>query len=108
MLPINKARIGCFNYDIEIYKDDVSDNHGDTCLEKKKINLFFNGNKEVLKETLQHEILHALCEDVFKTIKDVEDIAEKEEQFIRIFSPRLMCFVQDNQELANFIWGEEE
>lgn len=107
MLPSHTAKIGCFNYKIEVHGQDVSDNHGDTCLEKKKINLFFNGNKEVLKETLQHEITHVLCEDIFKTIKDIEDLSEKEEQFIRIFSPRMMQFVQDNPELSDFIWGDE-
>ena len=107
MLPSRTARIGCYTYSIEIHDASVSDNQGDTCLDKKRINLFYNGNKEVLRETLQHEILHALCEDIFKTIKEIEDVQDKEEQFIRLFSPRLMAFNQDNPEIADFIWGEE-
>ena len=107
MLPIYTARIGCFNYKIEVHDESVSDNHGDTCREKKKINLFYNGNIEVLKETLHHEIMHTLAEDVFKTIKDIEDLDEKEEQFIRIYSPRMVQFMQDNPELVEFIMGED-
>lgn len=108
MLPVKTARVGCFTYTIELHDASVSDNHGDTCLEKKKINLFDNGNSEVLKETLLHEFLHTLLEDVLRTIKDIESPAEQEEQLIRILSPRLMAWGQDNPELLDFIWGEED
>lgn len=108
MLPVKTARVGCFTYTISVHDEGVSENHGDTCLEKKHINLFDNGNEEVLKETLLHEFLHVLLEDVLRTVKEIENPSEQEEQLIRILSPRLMQWGLDNPELVDFIWGDEE
>lgn len=83
----------------------ASENHGDTDLEKKLINLFFNGNEEVLKETLLHEIEHILLEDIVKATKTIEDLDEREEAIIRLVNPRRMQVVQDNKVLFKWIYG---
>ena len=105
MIPIKKAKIGCFTYDIILSKAKQMSTHGETSVDNKQIIVYSNGNEEVVKETLQHEILHALLEDVVTTIKDIESEDKMEEQLIRFLSPRLMSFALDNPKLARYIWN---
>ena len=104
MLPKKSVRVGCFSYKINLMDSSASENHGDTDLEKKLINLFFNGNEEVLKETLLHEIEHILLEDIVKSTKSIEDTDEREEAIIRLVNPRRMQTVQDNKALFRWIY----
>jgi len=105
MIPVKKAKIGCFTYDIILSKAKQMSSHGETNIDTKQIIVYPNGNEDVVKETLQHEILHALLEDIIPTIKEIESEDKMEEQLIRLLSPRLMSFVLDNPKLAKYIWN---
>ena len=109
MLP-KKVRIGCFSYDLKIHEQAVNQGtHGDTCLEKKLINIFNNGNSEVSRETLLHEILHPAFEDIVKALfpeLKQEEADEREEQIIRLLSPRLMQIFRDNKKITKFLFED--
>lgn len=107
MIPVTKLKVGFYTYNIEIHDEKISDNHGETHRDSKEILLFDNGNEEVMRETAQHEALHALCEDIFATIKDIEKTDDQEEQFIRLFSPRLMQFLIDNPEFRDWLYDND-
>lgn len=79
--------------------------HGETNTDSKQIVVYSNENEEVVRETLQHEILHALLEDIIATIKDLEGEDKIEEQLIRLLSPRLMSFAVENPKLARYLWN---
>jgi len=100
-----RARVGCFDYSVEIHEGHLSENHGDTDRDEKRINIFNSGNDEVVRETLQHELLHALMEDLFQAIKEIEKVDDQEEQFIRLFSPRLFQFALDNPGIIDYMYG---
>lgn len=104
MLPKKSVRVGCFDYAIRLHPSTASDNHGDTNLELKLINLFFNGNEQVLKETLCHEIEHILMEDILKAVASISDDSDKEESIIRLINPRRMQAVKDNKVLFKWMW----
>jgi len=88
-----------------MHSSHSSDNHGDTSLDHKIINLFHNGNIQVLKETLLHEIEHVLMEDILKSTSGISDIDEREEAMIRLVNPRRMLCTSDNKELFAWIYG---
>lgn len=100
----DSIKIGPFNYKLIKSEAHMTDTHGQTSLENKEIVLYKSANFEAMRETLQHEILHVLLEDVIPTIKEIDDSEKMEEQLIRLLSPRLMSLAQENQELAKFLW----
>lgn len=108
MIPISTVKIGPFNYKIIYSEAKFSDTHGATCTSNKEIIVYKDSNEESVKETLQHELLHALLEDIVATIKDLEDEGKMEEQLIRLLSPRLMCLAQDNPELVDYLWKNKK
>ena len=97
-------KIGPFNYKLIKSESHMTDAHGHTSLENKEIVIYKSANFEAMRETLQHELLHVLLEDIVSTIKEIDDADKMEEQLIRLLSPRLMSLAQDNQELAKFLW----
>lgn len=105
MIPVKTIKVGCFTYKIVYAKAKVSDTHGQTCTSNKEIIIFKDDNEEVVRETLQHEILHALMEDITDVIKDIDDTDKLEETFIRLFSPRLMMLIMENPKLARYLWN---
>jgi len=105
MIPFKKIKIGCYSYDIVVAKARQISVHGETNLDTKQILVIDSGNEQILKETLQHEILHALSEDIFGTIKYIDDDEKLEEAFIRLFSPRLMVFCLDNPKAVRWLWN---
>ena len=106
MLPRKSVRVGCFDYKIVVYEasSSASEDHGETNLERKIINLWHNGNEQVLRETLLHEIEHVIYEDVLSSAKDIEDEEKKEETIIRLVNPRRLQTVQDNKVLFRWIY----
>lgn len=97
-------KIGPFNYKLIISEAHMTDTHGQTSLETKEIIIYKSPNLEAMRETLQHEIMHVLLEDIPTTIKEIGDEEKMEEQLIRLLSPRLMSLAQDNPDIAKFLW----
>jgi Zn-dependent peptidase ImmA (M78 family) len=91
-----------YDYEVDFIPNESSDNHGLTDKSKKKIFIEKNINPQVQRETLLHEILHVVCEDMYFFKDD-----EKEEEFIRKFSPRLMHILCNSEEATNFILGKK-
>lgn len=108
MIPVSTAKIGPFNYKIIYSEARFSDTHGVTCTSNKEIIIYRDNNLEAVRETLQHELLHALLEDICASVKDLEDPDKMEEQLIRLLSPRLLDFAQENQELVEFLWKKKK
>jgi hypothetical protein len=108
MIPFKSIKIGCFTYKI-VYADvKVSDTHGQTCTSNKEILIYKDDNEEVIRETLQHEIMHALMEDITDVIKDMDEAEKLEETFIRLFSPRLMMVMTENPKLVKYLWNQKK
>lgn len=106
MIP-KTLKIGPFTYSVSLEKGSGRSNHGETSLETKEIFVQDSGNLQVVKETLQHEILHALLEDVVDAVRNAKDNEEAEETLIRFLSPRLLSFSQDNPKAAKYLWTDK-
>lgn len=99
-----QIKIGGFIYKVK-YKRTVGDHLGITYIDKKLIVISKHDNIEVLKETLIHELLHVLMEDVIESVDDKKDLAVKEEAIIRFVSPRLFQTFKENPKLVAFLFG---
>jgi Zn-dependent peptidase ImmA (M78 family) len=99
---IKRIKVGCFTYDIVVAQVRASDNHGETDRSNKEIFLSDCGNIEVVKETLLHELLHALLEDAQEFGIFADD--NHEERLIRLLSPKLMSVMLDNPKLVEYLW----
>ena len=104
MLPDKTIKIGNFTYKIVNSTFSGNTDHGETCTDSKEILINKNQkNLEVIQDTVLHEALHALCEDLFETIEDINGLDKKEEQFIRIFTPRLLRFIKENSQWTKWL-----
>jgi len=98
-----EIKIGCFTYKVK-YKRTTGKNLGLTDLSKKQITIWKHDNKEVLRETLMHEILHVLMEDVVASVEEKKDLEDKEEAIVRLVNPRLFQVFKDNPNLVEFLF----
>lgn len=101
---IKKVKINGFDWKINYVKSKVADRFGETNMSAKEITIFDSGNDQITKETLQHEILHVLLEDLIPIINKISNEEEAEETLIRLVSPRLYACMNDNPKLAEYLW----
>jgi hypothetical protein len=103
---MKKLKIGCFTYDIISAKIKSPSNHGETNTDTKQILLSDTDNQQVVKETLLHEVLHALLEDAVILNLFTDD--DHEERLVRYLSPKLMAVMQDNPKLVDYLWKKSK
>ena len=103
MLPSSKIKISNFQYKIIESSFSGGDTSGETCLHKKEILINRHSDLQTTQDTVLHEAVHALCEDIFEALGNSEDVEKREESFVRLFTPRLLQFVRDNPKWLEFL-----
>jgi Zn-dependent peptidase ImmA (M78 family) len=98
-----KAKLGFYTYSI-YFKRIQDEHHGLTDLETKEIWINNKDNLELQRETLFHELLHVASEDV-PALKNKDYEGDREEDCIRLQSPRMMQYISDNKWLREFLFG---
>lgn len=100
-----KIRINYFDY---IIKTDAAlvEMLGVTKFDDLVIALDISKPKQIIKETLLHEVLHAVLKDTF-LFEDEAKAEEQEEKMIRILSPALMNLFRSNPKLLTFLFTKE-
>lgn len=105
-LPYKNVKIGPFLYKVlmSTFKSGV---HGETNTDTKQIQFSEQTNIEVLQDTFLHECLHALCEDIIDSIDSIDKAHDKEEQLVRLLSPRLLLFIKENPKWIEWLWKKK-
>lgn len=86
-----------------------SENYGLTFTDQKKIHIFTkNKSRQNVLETVVHELHHLLVFDLSQAIfhYEAEKIFEKEENAIRLTSPRLFQLIKDNKPFFDWLFKE--
>lgn len=113
-VPTN-LQIGPYNFTIEVVEDLTASHntreatagdslYGLTSLDKQLIQLDSEMQGVVVKETLLHEILHAIWEVVGGYQGGKFKISE--EQIVRMISPTLLDTFRRNPDLVEYLFGE--
>jgi hypothetical protein len=102
-----KFKLGTFNWTIK-YLDIESDVHGETLTDSKEIHIITrNKTEQLMKDTLLHECLHVVLEDIVDTAVKIDDKPEViEEHIVRLLTPRLHEMFTNNKELNAYIFGK--
>ena len=100
-------KLGTFDWTIK-YLDVEGDIHGDTDKGKRLIRVFTNTyNEQVIRDTLLHECLHVIFEDITDTVFRMDAKTEDiEEQMVRLVTPRLHSLFTDNEELREYLFNK--
>ena len=102
-----KFKSGFFTWKIIWSEEAVSEMFGKTDEVNKTITMYKHSNKQAERETLFHELLHAVgaefYESIFNFEQDKKEI-DKEENLVRILSPLLMQVLSDNKDLARYLF----
>lgn len=109
-LPFKSIKIGSFNYEIYETTHVSNNDHGETDNDEKRILINTNYSLQVIRDTLLHEIQHAIYHDTFAFDQGGKiDPETHEERAIRLLTPGLMQVMQDNPELVEFLFrGKNE
>lgn len=109
-LPFNRLRIGSFVYRIIETTHITNNDHGETDNDEKRILINTNYSTQVIRDTLLHEIQHAIYNDTFVFEPGTKMDAEvMEERVIRVLTPGLMQVMWDNPILVEFLFrGKNE
>jgi len=94
-----------FDWEIKFIDIEATD-FGETDPDQKEVRIYYkNRSNQNVIETLIHELEHVvmfeLAESVFHY--DAEKAHQKEENLIRLTSPRLFAILRDNIHLMDFI-----
>ena len=100
-------QLGVFNWSIK-YHSSPSEMHGETHRDTKTIDIFTKDyDEQVIKDTLLHECLHVVFEDITDTVFRMEAKSEDiEEQIVRLVTPRIHSLFTDNEELREYIFNK--
>ena len=99
-------KAGFYNWTIVWSEEEVDSCFGKTDAGTKTIIIYKQGNDQVEKETLLHELLHVALDDKCESIFNVEgSVNDKEENLIRLLSPVIMQIICDNRQLCHFLFG---
>jgi len=78
---------------------------GETFIDDQEIDIYTKKRSEiVIKNTLLHELLHVLLEDLIQAVDTNKNLNDKEESLIRLVTPRLFCLLSANPTLARYIF----
>jgi len=86
--------------------DITHDNFGETLMDKKEVVLFHRDHShQEITETLIHELFHVVMYDSADAIFqfDTESNMKKEENAIRLLSPKLFALMRENPKLMKLI-----
>jgi hypothetical protein len=100
-----KFKFSGFDWSIK-FIDLATEDFGETQLDKKQVVIYYKGHAhQEVTETLIHELMHVLMYDAADSIFqfDAESNHKKEENAIRLISPRLFSLLRDNPKLMKFI-----
>ena len=99
-------RLGTFDWSIK-YHSSPSDLHGETRKDTRQIDVFTGGySEQVIKDTLLHECLHVVFEDIPETVLKMDAKPDEiEEQIIRLLTPRIHSLFTDNKSLREYIFN---
>jgi hypothetical protein len=88
---------------------DDKDMHGYTDNDDKVIKINTSYTEQSVKDTLLHEIQHAIFHDTYAfDVGDNGDPEVLEERVIRIFTPRLLQVMLDNPDLVDYLFKRDE
>lgn len=108
MTKPTKFKYNGFNWKIN-WLDKISpnpENFGKTELDMKEMDIYSRGiPDEVLKDTLLHELIHVLLEDIISIIKDADAPSDRaEEHLVRLVTPRMNMLFSENPKLRSYLW----
>lgn len=94
-----------FDWEIKFIDIEATD-FGETDSDQKEVRIYYkNRTEQNVIETLLHELFHVvmfeLADSVFHFEK--ERVYDKEENLIRLTSPRAFAIIRDNPDLVDFI-----
>lgn len=101
-MKTKKLKIRCFTYLVHFNK--AASDHGETDTDTHNIYINTNYPEDVQKETLNHEIMHAILTD-FPNFGKEGSSSEREEEVIRHMSPILVQVYKDNKWARDFVFG---
>lgn len=101
-MKTKKLKIRCFTYTINFSK--AASDHGETDTDNHQIFINTNYPIDIQRETLNHEILHAILTDFPNFGKECK-ADDQEEEIIRHMSPILVQVYKDNKWAREFIFG---
>lgn len=99
-----------FDYSVHYSTSIGADNHGETNRDTKEMTVQVGISEPITKETVVHESCHVLVEDLINFVRNYNTDAkddEVEEAFVRIFSPRLFQYIQNNPALMQYIMKKD-
>jgi len=98
-------KLGTFDWKVN-YLEVESESHGETHKSVREINITCkNYSEQVIKDTLLHECMHVVLEDIIDTTSKMEGASsEIEEQIVRLVTPRLHELFTTNVELREYIF----
>jgi hypothetical protein len=88
--------------------DQVTDFHGETQKEQYRVIVNTRGMvDQSIRETIMHELLHCCFGDQAKLVfgQETDKVDEKEEELVRLLSPRLLNLFSNNPQLAEVVFG---
>jgi hypothetical protein len=94
-----------FDWVIKFIEIEGSD-FGETDSDKKEIRIYYkNRSQQNIIETLIHELGHVIMFELANSVfhYEVEKLYDKEENLMRLTSPRVLSLLRDNHKLLNFI-----
>lgn len=95
-----------FDWEIKFLDSYREDTYGVTSTDSKYIHIYYGKREDQdVMETLLHELSHAMMLDLADSIFHFEkiEVDEKEENLIRLTSPRIFSIIRDNPKLVDFI-----
>tara|TARA_Y100000389_G_C17351028_1_gene458475 strand:+ start:565 stop:993 length:429 start_codon:yes stop_codon:yes gene_type:complete len=102
---VSTLDIGCFTYKVRELNDYRDEEGcilmGSTDVANNVISIDTSYNEEVVRETLLHELMHALLNDTHVVDEEVE------EKLVRVLSPKLMDTCKRNPALVEFLFHRE-
>ena len=101
-----KFKSGFYTWRIIWSEEKADECFGKTDVGSKTIIIYKHDNSEVERETLLHEILHAVMDDKCEAVFGYEGVKmdDKEENLIRLISPVLMGILFENRTLQNYLF----
>lgn len=97
----------CFTYKVHFQRSNDED-HGSTDTSTKEIWINTRFNEEIQKETFFHELLHVVLDDCALLESGAVKTMDPEESLIRYISPRLVLLLQENNWIADYVFGESK